>query len=84
MLEGRFPIHKWIRPLSWAVEWVDTSIDIRIKRGSSWFDLIFDTDRPEEIVSLEKKPLTKKIEKIVLSNSGVTNYIRGTSKLFEV
>ena len=22
LIEGRFPIHNWLRPLSWAVEWI--------------------------------------------------------------
>ena len=83
LLEGQYPIDKWMRPLSFALEWVDTSLDINLRRGDPWFALEFRSRQ-----SAEDKIVLSEIEEDgdlanrVLRNSGVTSYIKGTSKLF--
>ncbi|MHC8864657.1 hypothetical protein ACYVVI_05645 [Arenicellales bacterium IMCC57338] len=81
IIEGRFPIHRWKRPLSWAAEWVDTSRDIVLRRGKPWFDLSFETESPEDSLRLSRVLLSNELEKELLENKDVTSYVRGTFSL---
>ncbi len=83
LIEGKFPIDKWKRPLSWAVEWIDTKKDIIIKRGMPWFDLNFNSTNIKDSFKLVKKKFTKSDEAELLSTKDITNYIKGTNKLME-
>lgn len=81
LIEGRFPIHKWLRPLSWAVEWVDPGKDIAFKRGRPWFDVSFETSDPASPIVLRRQEMTPNIEDRLLETKDVASYIRGTAKL---
>ncbi|OAP41396.1 hypothetical protein AU381_05880 [Sinorhizobium glycinis] len=81
LIEGRFPIHNWPRPLSWAVEWLNPDEDIILKRGQPWFDLCFETDDPASSIALRKQEMSDELRKRLLETKDVTSYIRGTSKL---
>ena len=81
LIEGRFPISKWVRPLSWAVEWVDTSTDIIVKRGDPWFDVQFFGSDLDASFSLARKELDEEFRASVQSTRNITNYIKGTAKL---
>ena len=83
LIEGRFPIHKWTRPLSWALEWVNIKKDLIIKRGQPWFDVTFELDDPEYSIELVSRPFDEILKKEVRETSEVTGYIKGTFKLFE-
>ena len=81
LIEGRFPIHKWVRPLSWAVEWVKSDQDIVVKRGDPWFDLQFFGTDLDSSFSLSQKHYDAEFKDAVLSTKNITNYIKGTAKL---
>lgn len=82
LIEGRFPINKWVRPLSWAVEWVRPGEDITVRRGEPWFDIQFFGDDLDSSFSLDRKDLDEDFKKSELSTRNITNYIKGTAKLF--
>ena len=84
LIEGRFPIHAWKRPLSWAIEWLDLEKDIVVKRGKPWFDLFFETNDPSNSIRLVNKEITAEMKAEIFANHDVTSYIKGTSQLFEV
>jgi hypothetical protein len=81
LIEGRFPIHKWIRPLSWAVEWVNSGHDIVVKRGDPWFDLQFFGNDLDTSFSLARRNYDEAFKDAVLSTRNITSYIKGTAKL---
>ena len=80
---GRFPIHAWVRPIMWAMEWHDTSRDLVLRRGDPLFYLTFETngpDRPLQLVETERTPeLLAWMEKM----NGVVNYVSQTFSLFK-
>jgi len=82
VVEGRFPISSWKRPLSWACEWVRTENDFIMKRGEPWFDITFETNDAAKPVKLENYAMTEQLSKEILKNSEVTGYVRGTFTLF--
>ena len=83
LIEGRFPIDKWLRPLSFAVEWIDTNSDIVFKRGEPWFCLEFlpreNTELSVRLIEIQESP---ELASQIVRNAGVTSYIKGTSSLF--
>jgi hypothetical protein len=79
---GRFPIHIWPRPLSWAFEWYDISQPLRLKRGEPWFYLHFETENPSARVRLVETELTQELEEYVRSIADVTNFVNRTFALF--
>jgi hypothetical protein len=83
LIEGQFPIDTWVRPLSWAVEWIDIKKDITLRRGQSWFDITFAHNDFSKNLKLSKVELEDKILKEIESVKDITGYIKGTSKLME-
>ena len=81
MKEG-FPIDKWLRPLSWAVEWVDVAEDIVLRRGEPWFNISFDSLPLEALVKLQREDVTEEDRKRLLETKDVTAYINGTKSLW--
>lgn len=82
LVEGRFPIDKWLRPLSWAVEWVDVAEDIVLRRGEPWFNISFDSLPLEALVKLQREDVTEEDRKRLLETKDVTAYINGTKSLW--
>lgn len=80
---GRFPIHCWLRPLMWAMEWHDTSKDLILKRGDPLFYLQFEGPSPERPVQLVETERTPELEAWMEAMSGVVNYISQSFSLFE-
>lgn len=83
LIEGQFPVDRWLRPLSFAFEWLDTDRDICFKRGQPWFALQFrsreDYDAKIKLSEVEETP---ELANLIRRNANVTSYIKGTSKLF--
>lgn len=82
LIEGRFPIDKWLRPLSWAIEWVDTSQDVIIQRGQPWFSLFFDFEKPDSRARLKRGKISSADKDALFATKDVTAYINGTKKLW--
>mgnify|MGYP001822644865 CR=1 FL=1 len=80
---GRFPIHVWPRPLSWAFEWHDTGAPLVLHRGEPLFYLNFETlpqGRPVQLVAAERTP---ELAEYMDAIAGVVNYVDKTFSLFE-
>jgi hypothetical protein len=83
LIEGRFPIHRWFRPLSWAAEWLEGQEDIQLRRGEPWFCVDFECPDPEKPLRLVRKELTDTMKSELRASKDVAAYIKGTFSLFE-
>lgn len=79
---GRFPVHIWPRPFSWAFEWYDTSKPLLLKRGEPWFYVHFETETPSAHVRLVETELTPELEEHIRAIADVTNFVNKTFSLF--
>jgi hypothetical protein len=81
LIEGRFDISTWHRPVNWAIEWLDTSKDIVIKRGDPLFQVLFETTNPKNKIKLKHVERTSVIEKSVKKVEGISSKMKGTKKI---
>jgi len=81
LIQGRFDIYNWQRPLSFAFQWIDNEQDILIKRGDPIFQLMFDSDQACNNFNLSKVELHEKLIRRIDSCAGVTSLIRNTSQI---
>ena len=72
LIEGRFSIAKWIRPLSWAVEWIKPGEDIVVKRGDPWFDLQYFANDLDSTFMLRKSDLDDSFRKSLRSSQNIS------------
>ena len=79
---GRFPIHSWPRPFSWAFEWHDASKPLVLKRGEPWFYVRFETETPSARIRLVEAELTPELEEHIKAIADVTNFVNRTYSLF--
>lgn len=79
---GRFPIHIWPRPFSWAFEWYDTSQPLVLKRSEPWFYVHFETETPSARVRLVETELTPELEEHIKAIANVTNFVNRSFSLF--
>ncbi|MGN0934466.1 hypothetical protein [Falsigemmobacter intermedius] len=80
---GRFPIHAWVRPLMWAMEWHDTSKDLVLRRGEPLFYVQFEGDGPDRPVQLVETERSPELLAWMEAMSGVVNYVNQTFSLFK-
>lgn len=80
---GRYPIHIWPRPLSWAFEWYDLDKELVLTSGQPWFYCRFETDNPRQHVRLVEAEFTPELRQYVAGTSNVVEYVSGTFGLFE-
>jgi hypothetical protein len=78
LVQGRFNIYDWHRPINWSVEWVETTNDLIVRRGDPLFQLIFETNSPESSVEFIYQDMTDKLRKSVDASTGVTQLVKGT------
>ncbi len=81
LIEGAYAIHKWVRPLSWAVEWADLSRDIILRRGEPWFAVDFCGGDVEAPMRVSKEGVTDWLREELLRSRDVSAYVRGTFSL---
>jgi hypothetical protein len=81
LVEGRFDISTWHRPINWAVEWMDLSQDIVIKRGDPLFQLLFETDNQVSKITVKKIERDEAIERSIKKTLGITDKIKGSKKI---
>ena len=79
---GRFPIHIWPRPFSWAFEWYDVSQPMILKRGEPWFYVHFETEVPSARVRLVETELSPELEEHISAIMNVTNFVNRTYSMF--
>jgi len=81
LIEGRFDISTWHRPINWAVEWMDLSNDIIIKRGDPIFQLLFEPVDSASKIKVKKIERDLLVDKSIKKTIGVTDRIKGTKKI---
>ncbi len=81
LIQGRFDIYNWQRPLSFAIQWIDTDQDISIKRGDPIFQLMFDSDQACNNFNLRRVELHEKLIRRINSCGGVNQLIRNTNQV---
>ncbi|WP_092485693.1 hypothetical protein [Candidatus Ichthyocystis hellenicum] len=84
LISGRFNIYDWQRPINWAISWVDTSMDIIVRRGDVLFSLMFESNHPDRSISLQRVPYEGALKSLVDETRGVSTQIRGTFGLFSI
>lgn len=80
---GRFPIDVWPRPLMWAFEWHDTSMDLVLRRNDPWFYVKFETTPQNRPVSLVQAELTPELQTYMDHNAAAVNYVNQSFSLFK-
>ena len=81
LIQGRFNIGTWHRPINWAIEWTNTNKDIFIKKGEPLCQIIFETLSPESSINLIKVERNDELQRAIKRTQGITNKIRNTKNL---
>lgn len=81
LIQGRFDISRWQRPINWAIEWTNTNRDILIKKGDPLCQIIFETLCPENSISLIKVERNDELQRAIKRTLGVTSKIKNTRKI---
>lgn len=81
LIQGRFDISSWQRPINWAIEWTNTNRDIFVKKGDPLCQVIFETLHPENSISLIKVERNEELQRAIKRTLGVANKIRNTKKV---
>ncbi len=83
VIGGRFPIHIWPRPLSWAFEWYDLDQELTLKRGEPWFLVELEPERADQRVRLIEAELTPELQRYISGTRKVVEYTNNTFSLFK-
>lgn len=83
LIQGRFNIFEWQRPINWSIEWVNTSQDLIIKRGQPLFSLLIETDNPNGSLELKYVERNNEIERVLQASNNVSKLTRGTFGLLK-
>lgn len=81
LIQGRFDIASWQRPINWAIEWTNTDKDIYIKKGDPLCQVIFETSSPENSINLIKVERNDELQRAIKRTIGVVNKMRNTKKI---
>lgn len=81
LVQGRFDIASWQRPINWGIEWTNTNQDIFIKKGDPLCQIIFETLSPESSLSLIKVERNDELQKAIQRTLGVANKMRNTKRI---
>ena len=83
LIQGRFNIYDWQRPINWSIEWRDTNSELVIKRGQSLFQVLFETEELDPKIQLKHMEMTPKLKRAIDKSWGVSKVIRGTSNVIK-
>jgi len=81
LIQGRFDIASWQRPINWAIEWTNINKDIFIKKGDPLCQVIFETSSPKSPIDLIKVERNDELQRAIKRTLGVANKIRNTKKI---
>ena len=84
VIGGRLPIHAWLRPMMWALEWHETDRILELKRGEPWFYTRFEPIDPSRPVRLVEAERTADVDAQIKGATSVANYVSQTSRLYKV
>jgi hypothetical protein len=83
LIQGRFNIYDWQRPINWSIEWRDTNSDLVIKRGQPLFQVLFETKELDPKIQVEHMEMTTKLKRSIDKSWGVSKVTRGTSNIIK-
>ena len=81
LIQGRFDIYAWHRPLNWAIEWTNIKDDLIVRRGQPLFQLIFQANEFNANFALSQIERTIEIERAIAATKNVTGVMKGTKKI---
>ena len=83
LIQGRFNIFDWQRPINWSIEWIDTSQDLIIKRGQPLFSLLIETESPDGTLELKYIERNDEIDRVLQASNSVSKLSHGTFGLLK-
>ena len=81
LIQGRYDIASWQRPINWAIEWTNTDKDIFVKKGDPLCQVIFETLSPKNSIELIKIDRNDELQRAIKRTLGVVNKIRNTKNV---
>jgi len=69
----KFNMYNWVRPMQFALEWMDTSKPIHYNRGETLMYVRFATDKKVELERIER---TEELRKLCFRNSRVKDFVK--------
>jgi len=81
LIQGRFDIASWQRPINWGIEWTNTDEDIFIKKGDPLCQVLFETLSPESSFSLIQVERNEKLQRAIKRTLGIASKMRNTKKI---
>lgn len=81
LIQGRYDIASWQRPINWAIEWTNTDKDIFVKKGDPLCQVIFETLSPESPIDLIKVERNEELQRAIKRTVGVVNKIKNTKNI---
>jgi len=81
LIQGRFDIASWQRPINWAIEWTNINKDIFIKKGDPLCQVVFETSTPKSSLELIKVERNDELQRAIKRTLGVANKMRNTKKI---
>jgi hypothetical protein len=76
VLQGRWNIKNWIRPINFVFEWWHTSSDLIIKRGQPILNVMFITEDLDAKIDLIEAEETDEVVAMARSTQNINSYIR--------
>jgi len=78
VIQGRYNIHDWQRPINWSIEWMDTEQDLVIKRGQALFQILFESSEFDSKIELVHKNRDQNIDRAIKSTQDINKLTHGT------
>lgn len=76
VLQGRWNIHSWVRPVNFVFEWWDTNAPLIIRRGQPILNLLFHPPAPQKKISLVEAEETDEVIAMARRVQNINSYIR--------
>ena len=83
LIQGRFDIYAWQRPLNWAIEWTNIKEDLIVRRGQPLFQLMFQANEVNTNFTMGQIERTVEIERAITATKNVTSVMKGTKKIIQ-
>jgi hypothetical protein len=76
VLQGRWNIHSWVRPVNFVFEWWDPATPLFISRGQPILNIMFLPSRRSQTVELVEAEETQDVMAMALQVQNVNSYIK--------
>lgn len=75
VLQGRWRIRSWVRPVNFVFEWWNTESDLVVKRGEPLLNVMFHGYRPDMRMALVEAEETEEVISMAKSIQNINSYI---------